>query len=294
MDISWDDAQLFLAVADEGSLSRASKKLGVAQPTVSRRLAELESRIGEPLFTRTVSGATPTSFGADLLVPARRMAEAAAELGRALERRGPMLEGKVRVTAPPGFAATLLVPFAAALKAELPSIALEVVSAVRFLDLGRREADLALRMARPDQKELVVLATRELLARPYVTPALARRLGKRPKPAAVPWLGWAPPLDDTPPDPILKKRIPGWLPVFASDDFLVQFAAAEAGLGALFLSDLVHRFSKPSPLVPLAVEGLEPVRAAIHLVAAKSALQIPKVKVVADRLAEALAPPARR
>ena len=104
MDISWDDARLFLAVADAGSLSAAAKKLRVAQPTVSRRLAELEASLGEPLFVRSVEGATPTSFAEKLLVPARRMAEWAAELSHAAEKADASPRGVVRITAPPGVA----------------------------------------------------------------------------------------------------------------------------------------------------------------------------------------------
>ncbi|MBX7196910.1 MAG: LysR family transcriptional regulator [Sandaracinaceae bacterium] len=295
MDIPWDDARLFLAVVEEGSLSRAAKRLGIAQPTVSRRLAELEARVGEPLFERTVAGATPTTFGADLAVHARRMADAAIELERALDKRGPLLEGRVRVTAPPGFAWSFLAPFAAWLREELPAIALEVVSTVRFLDLGRREADLALRFQKPDQKELVVLASQELWARPCVHPALAKRLGKRPAIHEVPWIGWAAPHDELLPNAILAKRIPGWVPAFASDDFLVQVAAAEAGLGAIVDADAAHRFARPTPLVPIEIEGVTPYRTALHLVAAKSSLGIAKVRAVAERLAaEISSPPATR
>ena len=62
MHIPWNDLQIFLAVADAGSLSAVAKILRVTQPTVSRRIAELEESMGEQLFVRTVDGASPTSF----------------------------------------------------------------------------------------------------------------------------------------------------------------------------------------------------------------------------------------
>ena len=104
MHIPWHDLQVFLAVAEAGSLSAAAKRLRVTQPTVSRRIAELEASVGEALFVRTVDGAAPTSFGERLLEPARRMAEWAAEVDRAAERAETTPRGTVRITAPPGVA----------------------------------------------------------------------------------------------------------------------------------------------------------------------------------------------
>src|SRR5882672_6287290 len=112
MDIPWEDARLFLAVAESRSVSRAARALRITQPTASRRLAQLEARLGEPLVTRSVQGTALTPFGERLVEPARRMAEWAGELARAAERRETAVRGVVRVTAPPGLAFDFLAPFA--------------------------------------------------------------------------------------------------------------------------------------------------------------------------------------
>src|SRR5688572_25202382 len=104
MDIPWEDVKLFLAVAEARSLSAAARRLRVAQPTVSRRLADLEARLGETLFLRSVDGTAPTSFGESLVEPARRMAECAGDLERAALRADAAPRGVVRITAPPGVA----------------------------------------------------------------------------------------------------------------------------------------------------------------------------------------------
>ena len=83
MDIPWDEVRLFLAIAEERSVSGAARRLQMAQPTVSRRLASLERAMGASLFRRSVSGAALTVAGERLLGPARRMAEWAGEVGRA-------------------------------------------------------------------------------------------------------------------------------------------------------------------------------------------------------------------
>lgn len=294
MDIPWEDARLFLAVAEGGSLSAAARSLRVAQPTVSRRLVELEERLGEALFQRGVDGARLTAFGERLLGPAQRMAEGAAELARAAEKRETALEGPVRLTAPPGLAFDLCAPFAAWLRGRLPGVHLEVLASVRFLDLARREADLALRMHRPPSRELVCLESLALEAVPFASAEYAARLGPRPSPAEVDWIGWAPPFDTQAPNTHLARMIPGFRPSFASDDFLVQLRAAEAGLGALFLARLQHRFARPTSLVELEVAGIPVVPSELHLVAAKSALAIPRVRAVAELLATELRQAERR
>src|SRR5262245_53612556 len=99
MNIPWDDLQLFLAVAEARSLSGAARRLRVTQPTVSRRIAELEATLGEPLFSRAVDGVEITSFGERLVEPARRMAEWASEVERAAERAETAPRGVVRIAA---------------------------------------------------------------------------------------------------------------------------------------------------------------------------------------------------
>ena len=112
MDISWEDIRLFLAAAETGSMSGAARRLRIGQPTVSRRLADLEHRLGAALFRRSVEGVILTDAGERLLDPARRMADWAGEVGRAAERSDEGPSGRVRVSAPPYLAVDLLAPLA--------------------------------------------------------------------------------------------------------------------------------------------------------------------------------------
>lgn len=287
MHIPWDDVQLFLAVAEHKSLTAAAKRLRITQPTASRRIALLESRIGEPLFVRSVEGVSLTPAGEQLVEPARRMAEWAGEVDRAAERADRVPRGVVRMTAPPGIAYDVLAPFAAWMRSKLPQVTLQVVASIQYLDLTRREADLALRVG-PSQRDLVTLASMDHGVGAFVSATYAKTLPPRPKPAEVDWIGWAPPLEHLSPMPELSALIPGFKPSFASDDFLVQLRAAEAGLGAIFLARARHRFSAPSSLVELDVDVGE-IRRTLHLVCAKSALEIPRVRAVADLLLDELA-----
>src|SRR5258705_5025488 len=142
MDVSWEDVRLFLAVAEHGSLTEASRHLRVGQPTVSRRLAELEESLGYPLFDRSVEGATLTSRGECWLEPARRMAEWAGELRSTAELGDALPAGSVRITAPPGVAFDFVAPFARLVRDKYPKIQLQILSRVEYVDLSRREADI--------------------------------------------------------------------------------------------------------------------------------------------------------
>ncbi|HEY4104879.1 MAG TPA: LysR family transcriptional regulator [Polyangiaceae bacterium] len=269
-------------MAECGSLSSAAKRLKLAQPTVSRRVGELEAELGESLFVRSVDGASLTAFGERLLEPARRMSEWATEFECAAEKSETALEGVVRITAPPGLAFDFCAPFAAFLRQRLPEVRLEVVSTVRYLDLTRRDADLALRIEKPTQRELTTIVGLELEAVPFASREYAARFKAAPRLAEIDWIAWAPPLDALQPNPTLARMIPNFRPAFASDDFLVQLRAAEAGLGAIFLGHFAHRFARESGLVPLAVRDFGPVPSGLYLVSTKSALAIPRIRAVAD------------
>lgn len=284
MDIPWEDVRLFLAVAETGSLSGAARQLRIGQPTVSRRLAALEYALGTALFRRSVDGASLTSAGERLLGPARKMAEWAGEVGRAVETSTRAPEGLVRITASPHMSHDFLAPFAAWLGGKHPGLRLEVLSSVQYLDLNRGEADLALRNKPPAQEGLKQVMAVELENAVFVSKSLAAKLPRKPGLADLPWIAWAPPLDMVPPNPQLEELVPGFTPAFTSDNYLVQLAAAEAGAGAVVMTRLRHRFSRPTSLVPLPIDLGPYQRIMMYLVCAKSALDIPRVRRVSELL----------
>jgi DNA-binding transcriptional LysR family regulator len=288
MDIPWDDLQVFLAVAEGRSMSAAARRLRLGQPTVSRRVAALEHRLGYALFRRNVEGVLLTAAGERLLAPARRMAEWAGEVTRASSSVDHRPEGLVRITAPPGVAWDFVAPFAAWLHRKHRAIRLEVLSGTRFFDLGRGEADLALRTKAANQADLVTVASIEHPNAIFGAKDYVARLPRRSTLADLDWICWAPPYEDLAPNPQLAALVPGFVPAFTSDSYLVQRQAAEAGLGVMALGDWRHRFARPTALVPLKFDLGPHARGAAYLVCAKSALDIPRVRLVADVLAEEL------
>ncbi|MBN1208115.1 MAG: LysR family transcriptional regulator [Myxococcaceae bacterium] len=284
MDISWDDARLFLAIAETGSFSGAARQLRIGQPTVSRRLAALEYAVGATLFHRGVDGATLTVAGERLVPPARKMAEWAGELHRAAESADSSPRGLVRVTGSPFVSFDFLAPFAAFVAQKHPGLRLEVKSAIQYLDLGRGEADLALRGKPPTNADLKLVYTLEHHNAVFVAKSLKAKLPKRPTLQQLPWVAWAPPFDAVPPNPQLESVIPDFTPAFTADNYLVLLAAAEAGVGAMVLGHVAHRFSRARNLVPLDIDLGPWAKSQLHLVCAKSALDIPRVRKVSELL----------
>ena len=294
MDISWDDAKLFLAIAETGSLSGAARQLKLGQPTVTRRLSLLEYTVGSSLFRRSVEGATLTSAGERLLGPAKKMAEWAGELHRAAEAADGTPKGLVRVTSSPFICFDFLAPFAGAVLEKFPGLRLEVLSSIQYLDLARGEAELAIRSKRPTNTDLVAVHSMEVESAVFVSKALKARLPRKVTLQSLPWIAWSPPFEAVPPNPQLEAMIPGFAPVFTADHFLVQLAACEAGLGAMVLGRVSHRFSKESQLVPLELDLGPHTKQELHLVCAKSAMDIPRVRKVAELIVEELKRTKRR
>lgn len=290
MDIPWDDLRLFLVVAEAGSLSAAARTLQLGQPTLSRRIAALEEAVGEPLFTRRAQGCTPTSAGLRLLPAAQRMAEWAHEAGVQLgpKRKRPQVAGCVRVAAPPGVAALLVARLAAPLRARHPQLRLEVRAGVETLNLARGEADLSLRTRRPRDPDLVVLASAASAVRAYAASGYAERLPLRPQLARLDWIAWAEPWAHLQANTALARAIPGFAPAFASDDFLVQLAACQAGAGVFALPRALAAHPLLADLRELPLDlGPEAV-AELHLVTHKRHQHQPKVQAMAQMLQEAL------
>jgi DNA-binding transcriptional LysR family regulator len=154
-DIGWELYRSFLGVLQEGSLSGAARSLGVAQPTVGRHIAALEKALKLPLFTRSQAGLLPTEAALALRSDAEAMASTAAALQRTAASQGTGVRGTVRVTASEIIGVEVLPPILARLRAQYPELKIELLLSNRVQDLLHREADIAVRMLRPQQELLV-------------------------------------------------------------------------------------------------------------------------------------------
>jgi DNA-binding transcriptional LysR family regulator len=155
MDPGWELYRSFLAVVREGSLSGAARRLALTQPTLGRHIAQLEAALGIALFTRSPGGLAPTDEALALLPHAEAMEASAAAVVRTASGAAGDESGTVRITASEIVGAEVLPPILAAFRRRHPRIALELVLTNRTEDLLRRDADIAVRMARPKQEALL-------------------------------------------------------------------------------------------------------------------------------------------
>lgn len=153
--LDWSDIRVFLTVCRAGSFTAAARILGVDQTTVGRRVNTLESSLGARLFRRGRDGSVLTPAGAEARVRAERMEEEALALGRAVDRVDEAASGPVRLTTLESIASRLLAPRVPQLMQRHPGVRLALHVDNRALNLPRREADVALRLARPRQEGLV-------------------------------------------------------------------------------------------------------------------------------------------
>ena len=151
----WTLYRSFLAVAEQGSLSAAARALNLSQPTLGRHVADLEAALATQLFTRAARGLNLTDAGTAMLPAARQMRDAAAALALVAAGREGSLTGTVRLTASRIVSHYLLPPVLADLRHHEPGIEIELVPSDSTENLLFREADIALRMYRPTQLDVV-------------------------------------------------------------------------------------------------------------------------------------------
>jgi DNA-binding transcriptional LysR family regulator len=154
-DIDWNLLRTFLRVAEEGSFTGAAEVLGISQPTVSRQMQQLEETLSVPLFIRHARGFELTDRGQDLLAAAREVEQGVAGF---LRRAGGLtreVRGAVRISASGPVAVHILPPCLASLRQDYPELTFELVVDNKASNLLRREADIAVRLFRPEQLDIV-------------------------------------------------------------------------------------------------------------------------------------------
>lgn len=162
--MEWSDLRIFLAIAREGTLGAAARKLGLTQPTMGRRLRALEEAVGQTLFQRTADGFVLTDEGTAALRHATRMEEEAMTLERRLSGTEAQLDGFLRLSSSDWFGTCMLSPIIAEFGKRHPNVVVELLTDARLYSLPRREADLVFRIKPFDEPEVI---SRRLMHIPY-------------------------------------------------------------------------------------------------------------------------------
>jgi DNA-binding transcriptional LysR family regulator len=165
------DLDHLVAVAQAGSLSGAAKRAGVAVSTVSRRLDALEAALKVRLIDRRADGARLTPDGERLAAMAEPLVTGAARLARSAEAMRSGRSGAVRVSATEFVIADILAPALPALWAAHPGVKIVLKSQAEVVSLAARDADVAVRMTRPEGNSLVAKRLPELRLGLWASPA---------------------------------------------------------------------------------------------------------------------------
>lgn len=287
-DFNWSLIRSFLAALDHGSLMAAARALGIHQPTVGRHVAELEEQLGVTLFERTGRGLLPTTEAARLAEPARAMAAGADRLARQARGVQAVVRGTVRLTTSQPVACVLLPPTLARLRLALPEIQIELVVSNAVTNLLQREADIAVRMVRPDQASLVGKRIGQVSIGSYAHRDYLQRRGSPRQPEDLlqhELIG-----NDRQADIVRGFAALGYQVgrehfALRTDDLMAYEALVRAGAGIGFLARyLARRSPELVPVLPaLTIPPLP-----MWLVAHREIRSNPRIRAVWDHLAQAL------
>lgn len=181
-----NDLLLFARVADEGSFSRAGERLGLPKSTVSRRVALLETQLGERLLQRTTRKLQLTDLGHSVLAHARQVATEVEAATLLAQHRQVEPSGRLRISMPGDFANIVLGELMTTFVARYPAISLDVDVSPRRVDLIGENFDLAIRAGElADDATLAARRLASFMAGLYASPAYLQRCGEPPAPAAL-------------------------------------------------------------------------------------------------------------
>ena len=233
-DIGWELYRSFLGVLLEGSLSGAARALGITQPTVGRHISALEKSLGLALFTRSQTGLLPTDAALALQSYAEAMSSTAAAFRRAADSHGQGVKGTVRVSASEVIGVEVLPSILAGLRHKHPQLKVELVLTNRVQDLLRREADIAVRMTRPRQEQLIARGVGDVALGLYAHKSYLAQRGAPKSPSELAdhtLIGFD---EETPFLRAARKVLPVWTRdalSFRTDSDLGQLALIRSGCG---------------------------------------------------------------
>ncbi len=284
----WNRARAFLATAQTGSFSAAARVLSISQPTIGRQVAALEAELDVVLFERVGHGLVLTATGADLVEHIQAMDEAALRVSLVAAGQSLSLDGPVCISAGQITAVHTLPPIIAGIRDEHPGIEVEVVVTNEASDLGRREADIAIRGFRPTQPDLLARKVKDGAAHLYGSKDYLDRLGNPTTPEALSkanFLGFN--REDTLLQGLrayglsLTQRNFGVI----SENQLLQWELAKRGVGICMMTEEV---GDAEPLMRRALPDLPAFPVPVWLTTHRELSTSRRMRVVFDRLLEGL------
>ncbi|WP_457647542.1 LysR family transcriptional regulator [Profundibacter sp.] len=286
--LDWNHVRAFLATAEHGSLSAAARKLGQTQPTLSRQVAALESRLGILLFERVGRRLQMTKGGRELLAQTRIMGDAADRLALAALGQSQSISGEISITASDVFSAFLLPPVLHRLRGLAPHLKIDVVADNDIRDILKREADIAIRHSRPTQPDLIARLVRQATAHFYASSGYLKLHG-RPKTLAD--MSEHDFVSIVSPQQMLDFMLPLGLPLdegnfpIGSQNGIVAWELVKQGFGIMIMADEVAALTTG---IERVLPQMEPVEFPVWLVTHRELHTSRRIRLVFDLLAEAM------
>ncbi|MBB6486362.1 LysR family transcriptional regulator [Rhizobium lusitanum] len=276
--IDWQDLLHFAALARTGSLSAAARELGVDHATVGRRIAALERSLDLRLIDRRPRTSPLTADGRAIAELVAGMEENVEAIRRYSKSAVAGLSAAVKVSAPPSIAAHLLAPKAALFRAEHPDITLTIAGVTRRAALNYGEADIAVRMTRPEESDLLVRRIGVMRFGLYAVPAVAQMPDSD-------WafIGYDSAMEHLTQQTWLRSLLEGRPIVFRATDVFGQLEAARAGLGVVALPAFLGDGEAGLTRLPVAIPS--PARD-IWLVTYPDLRRSPAIRAVMDFVTE--------
>jgi len=154
-DLDWEEIKIFLAIVNTGSFAKAAESMGMTQPTISRKIANLEEKVGGLLFERSPTGTTLTERGTALVTPARKMAKSAQDFQQISTATSDETTGTVRITAPDGLTTILIMPELINFHTTHPNLSIFLNAGPNQTDTEGPAYDLSLGFTDPPDDNLV-------------------------------------------------------------------------------------------------------------------------------------------
>jgi DNA-binding transcriptional LysR family regulator len=270
MKIEANDLLLFAKVVDEGSFNRAAERLGVPKSTVSRRIAALETALGERLLLRTTRKLHVTDLGVSMLEHAHQVASEVDAATSLAHHRQLEPSGRLRISMPHDLASELLAPMLARFTIDYPAVTLEIDLSARRVDLIGENFDLAIRVGGTlDDASLAARTVAEFSDGLYASPAYIARRGMPQSPAALMQHDALLTLTrNGKPQPWILTRgrerwegLPPARAVINSPGVLLRLACAGAGV-ANMADEFAERYLRDGELVPVLPDWSLPANTA--------------------------------
>jgi DNA-binding transcriptional LysR family regulator len=230
MGLNWDDFRYLLAVARNGGVAAAAASLGVNHATVYRRIDQLEAALGARLLERGGRSLTLTVAGEEFLAGAEAMDTAALAVQARLAGRDLEPVGILRLTAPDDITDKILLPLLVEFRELYPRIVIELATANRFLNISRREADIALRATADPPPALIGRKATGLATAVYAHASFAGQPLE-----ALPWLDWEEGLGPTALQAWMRENVRPDQILLRINSMRSLAAGVAAGLGAAVL-----------------------------------------------------------